>query len=99
MLSLCAGSILLLVSFRYIQDVLDSFQPILRFAQIDSEIYLPVLKAAAIAVLVRITSAVCKDAEESAIAAKIELAGISCAMIVCMPLFTKIIELIGQLIE
>ena len=56
----------------------------------------PVLRAVGIAVVVRIMSALCKDAGQSALAAKIEIVGAVLALAVCLPLFEQVLGLMAD---
>lgn len=59
---------------------------------------MPVAKAVGIAAVVRIAGAVCRDAGQSALAASLELAGAAAAVVVCLPLFERVLGLIGNLL-
>ena len=61
-------------------------------------VYVPVAKAVGIAAVVRIAGAVCRDAGQSALAASLELAGAAAAVVVCLPLFERVLGLIGNLL-
>ena len=63
---------------------------------LDSALYLPVCKAVGVAVVVRITSALCRDAGQSALAAKVEIAGAVLTLSVCLPLFEQVLDLITE---
>ncbi|MFR0941350.1 MAG: SpoIIIAC/SpoIIIAD family protein [Butyricicoccus sp.] len=60
----------------------------------DSALYLPVCKAVGVAVVVRITAALCRDAGQSALAAKMEIAGAVLTFSVCLPLFEQVLDLL-----
>ena len=62
------------------------------------EIFLPVLKAAAIAVTVKFCSALCRDAGESALSVLAEIAGAAAALIVSLPLFEAVLSLLEEYI-
>ena len=63
---------------------------------LDSALYLPVCKAVGVAVVVRITAALCRDAGQSALAAKMEIAGAVLTLSVCLPLFEQVLDLITE---
>ncbi|MFR1716555.1 MAG: SpoIIIAC/SpoIIIAD family protein [Butyricicoccus sp.] len=48
------------------------------------------------AVVVRITAALCRDAGQSALAAKMEIAGAVLTLSVCLPLFEQVLDLITE---
>ncbi|MGC2872949.1 SpoIIIAC/SpoIIIAD family protein [Ihubacter sp. rT4E-8] len=61
--------------------------------------YFPVIiKVLAIAYITEFTSQLCKDAGESAIASKVELAGKIIIFCVAIPVFVTILDLIEQLL-
>lgn len=61
--------------------------------------YFPIiLKVLAIAYITEFTSQLCKDAGESAIASKVELAGKIIIFCVAIPVFTAIFDLIEELL-
>ena len=49
-----------------------------------------------VAVVVRITAALCRDAGQSALAAKMEIAGAVLTLSVCLPLFEQVLDLITE---
>ena len=63
---------------------------------LDSALYLPVCKAVGVAVVVRIAAALCRDAGQSALAAKMEIAGAVLTLSVCLPLFEQVLDLITE---
>ena len=72
------------------------FSGLLSQCGLDSALYLPVCKAVGAAVVVRITAALCRDAGQSALAAKVEIAGAVLTLSVCLPLFEQVLDLITE---
>ena len=72
------------------------FSGLLSQCGLDSALYLPVCKAVGVAVVVRITAALCRDAGQSALAAKMEIAGAVLTLSVCLPLFEQVLNLITE---
>lgn len=58
----------------------------------------PVVKTVGIALLTRVCAELCRDANESGIAAAVETAGGVCALLVCLPLFEAVLKLILELV-
>ena len=56
------------------------------------------MKALAVCVITRLASECCRDSGESAIAAKIELAGKAAVLLVAVPLFRAILDIVRGLI-
>ena len=73
-----------------------AFSGLLSQCGLDSALYLPVCKAVGVAVVVRITAALCRDAGQSALAAKVEIAGAVLTLSVCLPLFEQVLDLITE---
>lgn len=64
---------------------------------LDSSLFAPVLKVLCITIAMRVTSELCRDAGEKAIAAKVEIAGAAAGIICALPLLEKALGLIGTL--
>lgn len=82
--------------------LLSSIVELMRFAAdkagVGSVFLLPIIKCAGIAMVVRITSGLCKDAEQSAIASAVELLGSAAALFTALPVMSALLETIGELI-
>ena len=65
---------------------------------VSRHLYVPVIKAVGIAVLVHITAQVCRDAGESALGSKLELAGVIAAIAVCIPLMREVFTLLESML-
>ena len=70
------------------------FSGLLAECGLEPALYLPVCRAVGVAVVVRIVAALCRDAGQSALAAKVEIAGAVLALSVCLPLLTQVLDLI-----
>ncbi len=99
LISLACGLVLLLCVLEPFGAIFRDLSQIMASAGLDSEIYLPVLKAVGIAVVVRISSALCHDAGQNALAVKLELVGTVASIAVCIPLVQQVFELIGTILE
>ena len=95
LLVLTAGVILLLRVFSAAGSAAQRFSGLLSQCGLDSALYLPVCKAVGVAV-VRIAAALCRDAGQSALAAKMEIAGAVLTLSVCLPLFEQVLDLITE---
>ena len=96
LLVLTAGVLLLLRVFRTAGDAARQFSGLLEQCGLEPALYLPVCRAVGIAVVVRILAALCRDAGQSALAAKVEIAGAVLALSVCLPLLTQVLGLITE---
>lgn len=98
-ISLTCGVVLLLCILQPLGSIVRDLSRIMTSAGLDSGLYLPVIKAVGIAVLVRIASALCRDAGQSALAVKLELAGTVASIAVCIPLVQQVFALIAAILE
>ena len=57
----------------------------------------PVLKCVGAAVISRLSSDLCRDAGQTAVASAVELCGAVCALAAAMPLIRTLLEMIGEL--
>lgn len=57
----------------------------------------PVMKCAAIAIVTKLASELCRDSSQAAVAATVELAGSICALSVAMPLVITMLKTIGAM--
>ena len=58
----------------------------------------PVFKCVGIGVVTRLSTELCKDAGQGAIASAVELCGTACAMVTALPLIRALMEMIGELV-
>ena len=93
LLTLTAG---VLQAFQTIGGTAQRFSALLAQGGITGSLYLPVCKALGVAVVVRVMSALCKDAGQSALAAKLEIAGAVLALSLCLPLLEQVLGLVAD---
>lgn len=96
LLALTAGLVIL---FRVFSEMGGAVQQITQvFAQggMSETLYLPVVKTVGVAVVVRVMGALSRDAGQSALAAKLEIAGSVLAIALCMPLLQQVLSLIEE---
>lgn len=96
--SLTCVMVLFLCVLEPLRLIIRDLSHIMTSAGLDGELYLPVLKAVGIAVLVRIVSALCRDAGQGALAVKLELAGTVASIAVCIPLVQQVFALIAAIL-
>lgn len=96
LLTLMAGVLILLYAFGMVGSTAQRFAALLAQGGVTDSLYLPVLRAVGIAVVVRIMSALCKDAGQSALAAKVEIVGAVLALSVCLPLLEQVLSLLAE---
>ena len=86
------------VRFISKEEGLDSWvQSMSGVAENSEELFAPLYKTAAIALVVRAGGGLCRDAGESALAAVLETAGTVCALLAALPLMRAVLELLVEL--
>ena len=95
LLVLAAGVVLLRLG-EAAQSTMQRFSALLARGNLGAELYGPVLRVVGIAVLVRILAALCRDAGQSALAAKVELAGTVLAFGAALPLLEQVLTFLTE---
>ncbi|HHW55202.1 MAG: stage III sporulation protein AD [bacterium] len=98
LLSLAAGVMILLLLMDRIATVFNLLQQLAFRAQLDLLYLNTVLRIVAIAYIAQFGSQICRDAGESAIGGKIELAGKILIMFLAVPLMLVILDSVLQLL-
>lgn len=65
---------------------------------LSSDYIIILIKALGLSFVTGLSSDICKDAGESAIASKVELAGKVSILLLALPLFTKLLDIVYQLV-
>ena len=95
-LAVCGVAIFLFAEFA--DQIIQSFQRVFAAINIPDEIFLPLLKMIAIAIMTKIGADICRDAGEAAFGNLVETAGAITAILLSMPLFSAAWELLQELI-
>jgi stage III sporulation protein AD len=98
-ISLIAGVIILLVIIREIAPVLDVINELINAVSLDAAYGAALLKALAICYITQLASDTCRDSGETAIASKIEMAGKLAIVLVSLPLFKGVVDIVVELIN
>lgn len=98
-ISIAAGIAMLIVVMAYVSPIFDAIRMLLSRVEQSGEIMAILLKSLGICYLTQIACDSCKDAGETAIAAKLELAGKVAILILSLPLFTRLGDVVTKLIE
>lgn len=96
--AIAAGMCLLWVAAQTLGQLGGGMRSLADAAGMSSAVYIPVMKAVAIAAAVRVAGAICKDAGQSALAVKLELVGSIAALGACLPLFEQLLSLVGGML-
>ncbi len=95
-LAVCCMAVFLFAEFA--DQITQNFQRIFSVIDLPEEIFLPLLKIVAIAIMTKIGADICRDAGESAFGNLVETAGAFTAVLVALPLFTVAWDLLQELI-
>ncbi len=98
-LSLGAGAVVLLALMSRVMPLLGDLRQLLQGAAIPTTYISTVVKAAGICLLAQLTADTCRDAGETALAGKAELAGRLLLLALTVPLFADILTLVTGLLE
>lgn len=96
--TLCAVAVILGAAMTVLEPVRELLDTLGERSGLSAAVLAPVVKTVGIALLTRVCAELCRDANESGIAAAVEIAGGACAMLVCLPLFQAVLELILELV-
>ncbi len=98
-ISLMTGVLILGVVVSVLQPVLETVKKLAGMVNL-SDIYGEILlKALAVCYITQMASDCCKDAGESAIASKLEIAGKIAILSLSLPLFQRLVEIVSTLIN
>lgn len=96
--TLCAVAVILGEAMAVLEPVRELLDTLGEEAGLSPAVLAPVIKTVGVALLTRVCAELCRDANESGIAAAVEIAGGGCALLVCLPLFQAVLELIVELV-
>ena len=96
--SLAASVVILLAVITSISPLIELIKELADEAGTQTEHIAVLLKALAVCIITRLASEVCRDSGEGAIASKVEFAGRTAVLLVAVPLFREILEIVKGLI-
>jgi len=94
LLGLAVATVIFFMVAQRLVAVVDFLRDLASRADVDSLYLNTILKIIGIAYIAEIGAQVCRDAQESAVAAKVELAGKVLILVVAMPIVMAILETI-----
>ena len=97
LLSVSAGMLIVFLLANILQPIVDFFLDLTELSGVGRTYVEPVLKCTGIGILTQIAAAVCRDAGESSLAGLIELGGCGAALVLALPLFTAVLQMITEL--
>jgi stage III sporulation protein AD len=95
--SIATGLLIFIIIVVKLSAVIDFLQTFSKRADIDSTYINILLKIVGIAYIAEFGAEVCKDAGESSVASKIELAGKVTIVILAVPIITSLLDLVVKL--
>jgi stage III sporulation protein AD len=95
--SLITGVVIFLLISSKLYVILDLLESLSHKSGIDSVYFITLLKIIGISYIAEFGSEVCRDAGESSIASKIELAGKVIIVVLAVPIMTSLIDLISRI--
>ena len=99
LLSLGCGVFVLLNLLGRMKGILSGLERVMAGLSGQSDLTGIILKALGICIVAELGSQCCRDAGEAAIAAKVELAAKTALVLMCMPVFTQLLETAGELLR
>lgn len=99
LLSLCCGVFVLLNLLGQMKGILSGLERVMAGLSGQSDLTGIILKALGICIVAELGSQCCRDAGEAAVAAKVELAAKTALVLMCMPVFTQLLETAGELLR
>lgn len=99
LLSLGCGVFVLLNLLGQMKRILSGLERVMAGLSGQSDLTGIILKALGICIVAELGSQCCRDVGEAAIAAKVELAAKTALVLMCMPVFTQLLETAGELLR
>ena len=99
LLALASAAAVLALLVPVVGDLWDFLRQLEAYAGVSEELFVPLYKTAAIALVVRAGGGLCRDAGESALASVLETAGALCALLAALPLMRAVLELLVELMQ
>lgn len=96
--TLCAVALILGTAMAVLEPVRELMDTLGERSGLSAAVLAPVVKTVGIALLTKVCAELCRDANENGIAAAAEIAGGACALLVCLPLFQAVLDLILELV-
>lgn len=97
LLSLMACVVIALILLKLAEPVITFMERLRSFSGIDKELLTPLLKTIGIGILTQISSNVCSDAGENAIAKLIEICGGLLSIYVALPLLEAVLDMMQMM--
>lgn len=98
-LTICTCCCIFLGCISFFRPVMDFVYSLEKIAVVDSQALRIVFKAVGISIIAEISSLICQDAGRSALGKTVQVSATIWILWVSLPLFTKLIELVTQIMD
>lgn len=98
LLGLTACVLLLWKALPLLESIRDVLEDLADTAGVSTAVLRPMLQTVGLAIVTKLSSALCRDAGEGGVAAFLELAGSAAAVAVALPLLKMVLELVSGLL-
>ncbi len=98
LVTVACGAVLLLFALDIVGELVRYWDRLAARVPYAGELAGPLLKAAGISIVAHLSAELCRDCGESALGAKVELAGTAACIVVMIPLADMVFDLIGSML-
>lgn len=96
--AIAAAAVICIAAAELFGDIFDVIHYAISRTGLSSAVFMPIVKCVGIAIVVNISSGLCKDAGQSGIASAVDLLGAAAAVFTALPLIKSLLEMIGELV-
>lgn len=79
-------------------EIFTFFNTLISLSALPERVFSPMLKVVGIAIVTKIGTSVCKEADSDTAAALLEMGGTCCALLASVPLMTMVLDLLRQML-
>ncbi len=97
-MTICAATLILTMAMTTFRPILALMDTLAERAGLSAAVLSPVIKTVGVSILTRVTAELCRDAGEGGLASAVEIAGGVCGLLVCLPLFEAVLNLVLDLL-
>jgi len=98
LLAILASLLIVVLGMQIMSTILDFARVLQHAAALSPALLIPVFQTLGIGLLTKLSSDVCRDAGQGAIAGAVELSGTIAAIYIALPLMQTVFEMIGRLL-
>ena len=96
--AIAAAAVICIAAAELFGSIFDVIHYAISRTGLSSAVFMPIVKCVGIAIVVNISSGLCKDAGQSGIASAVDLLGAAAAVFTALPLIKSLLEMIGELV-